>query len=65
MRRSVRSLVLVLTLLSLLVVVSSVCSAQRFRSAPVNPDYVAYRDALVAGRLHTVTAGGHGLVVQP
>jgi C1A family cysteine protease len=43
----------------------AVADAQTVRSAPINPEYIAYRDALMADRWRMVTEDGHGLGAIP
>ena len=65
MKRSARSLIAVAVVLGLLLLVSSVCAAQRLQRAPVNPEFIAYRDAVFAGTWRTVTSDGHRLGAIP
>jgi C1A family cysteine protease len=61
--RNVIRLALVLAILSTLA--ASALIAQAVRVAPVNPDFIAYRDAVAAGRWPTTTESGYPLGAIP
>jgi len=59
------SVAVVITVLASCFLVTSVGGAQTLRSAPVNPRYLQYRDAVMAGRAPRATPDGHGLGYIP